>query len=256
MQTENDIFISLDERFYQSAYRQIVIQGKIGFPEYDKGIFNDLMRNLPNEPKRRTAKALYELMGEKTFQWTLHEKCLSLCKKHDIYPCGYLFYKDEPQYPTSILEGLDYLTVADIKPLLKAKGLPVSGKREVIASPLAENISFKELEISFLPKFRDKLEDYAKKFVLHQYELLVAMITHRALFLHQLNQINKHANSKIFSIFYEVEVLYQREEQEKLAKLINGVGHSGVIKNNQIVGFLPIFPSGTFSIKKRYEKNQ
>lgn len=256
MQTENDIFIRLDQRLYETAYRQVVVQGKIEFPEHDKGVFNDLMRNLPDEPKRRTAKALYELMNKKSFKWSLHEKCLSLCKEHNIYPCDYLFYQREPKYPTSISEGLDYLTAADIKPLLKAKGLPVSGKREVITSRLAENISFAELETSFLPKFKDKLEDYAKKFVLHQYELLVAMITHRALFLHQLNQINKHANSRIFNIFYEVEVLYQREEQEKLAKLVNGIGYSGVIKNNQIVGFLPIFPSGTFSIKKRYEKNQ
>ncbi|MBS9779653.1 MAG: SAP domain-containing protein [Moraxellaceae bacterium] len=260
--TGNDIFIKTDQRFIEIAYKQIVIDGGIEFPPHDKNAFQTLIRDVTHESTYYLVRALFHMMGEQPFKWALHENCLRLCKEYDIYPNNYFFYKSEPKCPHSVTSGLEYLTVAEIKPLLKERGLKVSGKKSELIERLNNQVSFDEIANDCLPKYQEKLADYERKSIMHQYELLISMLVFRTHFLRRKNEIHDRMKKGFFSgkfIIKGIELPVDKKRKEadiKLAKLIDGKGYDDVIINNRISKFLPIYPSGSSFIKTDIIKNK
>lgn len=230
---------------------QIVVRGGIELPEYDTRRFIEILQDADYD-QRHATRELYHYMHEQPFKWELHDKCLAICHTHNIYPNGYRFYRDEPKRPTNLAEGLAYLTIPEIKPLLKARKLKVGGKKDDLIQRLNEVARFEEVADVCLEKYQENQADWKRKCIYHAYELLVRMIVNRAYFLHRKDQILElQAYKKDKYLLKGVNLpnhAQAKAEEQLMAKLVDGTGYEDVIIDNKLCKLLPIYPSGASTI--------
>ena len=232
-------FPSLAQRFFATAYRQIVENGGVVFAARGAEIRALLLRELPKGDPRKTLKAFYELAGGQPFRWPLHERCVQLCKAHQVYPHAYYYLTRAPKAPATVEEALSMLTVPQLKAVLKTQGLPTDGKREVLAQRVVAHCSLGQLQPEFMPALATARAKWQTSAVKMQYDLLERMVTFRAYFLQRMEQIVELQRSP----FKRVPYLGERDEADEiLARLLDGDGYKGVIKNGCVEKLLPLFP--------------
>ena len=135
-------FPSLEQRFFATAYRQIVENGGVVFAARGAEIRALLLREIAQKATHaKLSKRFYELAGGQPFRWPLHERCVQLCKTHQVYPHAYYYLTRAPKAPATVEEALFMLTVPQLKAVLKTQGLPTDGKREVLAQRVVAHCS-------------------------------------------------------------------------------------------------------------------
>lgn len=235
-------FPSLEQRFFATAYRQVVENGGVVFAARSAEIRALLLRELPKGDPRKTLKAFYELAGGQPFRWPLHERCVQLCKTHQVYPHAYYYLTRAPKAPATVEEALPMLTVPQLKAVLKTQRLPTDGKREALTQRVFAHCSLEQLQPEFMPALAAARAKWQMTMLKEQYDLLVRTIDFRAFFLYRLEQITELQRSP----FKRVPYLGERDEaDEMLARLLDGDGYKGVVKNGRVEKLLPLFPGGS-----------
>lgn len=244
---------SLHPRVIQTAYEQIAINGNIVFPHAAREV-RQLLLNDPYKDSRETEKALYQLVKGELCQWPLYDRCIELCRMHNIYPAPFDFLEDEPQPPQNVEHALALLSMDEIKPLLKAKGCKVGGKRAELEARAMNHLDMGDLSSVVDKKLSALQQTYQKKTIRKQYELLIHFIMHRAYFLHEAARnvsVNKHGYVKFIPEL--TRVFPVTPEHEQLAMLLDGMGYNHLIQHEEVMRFLPLYPGDPMDVRYQYQ---
>ncbi|MDO4776303.1 MAG: SAP domain-containing protein [Cardiobacteriaceae bacterium] len=238
-----------ERRFYEQAYQQIIVDGKIAFPRGAQQAKTLLLRDLRHGDTDKTTKALMEKMQAQDFAWPLHQRCVQLCLEHEIYPGAFHYLALRPHSPETLPEALTLLTVPEIKAVLKAHGQPVTGKRADLERQAQEVLRLEDLRSNYTEKLAQQQEKFNQMALKEKYHALVSMVDMRAHFLRRVEQLQELLQGEVFK--HALLPIEAEPDDAKLAALLDGSGYVDAVTESTIHKLLPLFPGGEQEIYTR-----
>lgn len=227
--------IDFGDKHFNLAYRQIVIQGKVQFPDSIQSIIGQEIHRATTEDTASIVRSLLKQSNFQPLDYPLFERCVELCQTHDLYPYSYQFLRNEPQYPVNTEQAASFLTVAQLKKLLKQKGHSATGKRADIERQAIAHLKLEDFGTVLETRFADAMTRYTRQYVREQYTLLISTIVRRSFFLHRISKPNDPRILTPYLSFVDPACA-------KLATLLDGTGYDGILIADKVKKSLPLFP--------------
>ncbi len=195
-------------------------------------------------------KAFLELTNSYNFRWDMYDKCVEICDTRGFEQVSNFRPISPPEIPDNVIDGLEWLTVNEMKPLLKAHGEKVSGRREELENRLLGVLDFEELEPLLEDKSHDKIERYQRDVLIDKYTHFAYMVKFRSRFLYRITQYHDGMDKFFLTLTFHAD----ETEERILARELDGLGFDNVIVDGKVCKLLPLF-CGSFG-RLRYDINR
>lgn len=191
-------------------------------------------------------------MDGKDFDWQLYDNTLAVIERYHL---SVGFGEPKPTLPDDIQEVLGWLTVNEMKELLRHNGQKVSGNRSELEERILTYISLDDIQPTIQAKFDDKLAKHNQAILESKYSLLLDFIKRRYLFLQDI--IKRHnADGEIgIAKFAPQSIMYFSANPADFNKLlyeIYGFSYDDVVFGGKIHKLLPLLPNEMADIRYKY----
>lgn len=244
--SEHDSFV-IHPKIVRKALEQIVNSG-VDLGDNEDAVFQEIFAHY-KQGKTIKGKTLIEATNKQDFKWPLYDQCVAFCEREDIELVGLngVFYREEAvEMPQTMIQAVDWLTVAEMKGCLREHGQKVSGNRPEIEERMIEHISLSDLHTDLLIKYDERAKDAYYDYLSNKYERLASFISHRTYFLRDLGY--RYYACRVMPMSERSGNDRVSDTERDLAKKVSEGGYDTVFVDGKLAKLLPLFPGASYLV--------